>query len=317
MNGKLIVIALGGNAFLQKDEKGTVEEQWRNVYAAAKTIVELIKMGNKVVVTHGNGPQVGNVMEWMEALKHKIPPLTMDIAGAMTQGWIGYMLQQAIQNVLIEEGLDHRYRVATIVNQVVVRSDDPAWNNPTKYVGPYYTEEEAKKLAAEKGWVVKPDPRGGWRRVVPSPDVVDNVEKEAIKTLLENNFIVIASGGGGIPVVRDEKGRHRGVEAVIDKDLAGQLLARLVGADHFIILTDVDGAYINYGKPNQQLLKVLTVSEAKKLLEQGVFGAGSMGPKVKACVRFTEATGKESFIGHLYKAIPTLRGETGTKFIPG
>jgi len=317
MNGKLIVIALGGNAFLQKDEKGTVEEQWRNVYAAAKTIVELIKMGNKVVVTHGNGPQVGNVMEWMEALKHKIPPLTMDIAGAMTQGWIGYMLQQAIQNVLIEEGLDHRYRVATIVNQVVVRSDDPAWNNPTKYVGPYYTEEEAKKLAAEKGWVVKPDPRGGWRRVVPSPDVVDNVEKEAIKTLLENNFIVIASGGGGIPVVRDEKGRHKGVEAVIDKDLAGQLLARLVGADHFIILTDVDGAYINYGKPNQQLLKVLTVSEAKKLLEQGVFGAGSMGPKVKACVRFTEATGKESFIGHLYKAIPTLRGETGTKFIPG
>ncbi|MCC6009894.1 MAG: carbamate kinase [Desulfurococcales archaeon] len=317
MNGKLIVIALGGNAFLQKDEKGTVEEQWRNVYAAAKTIVELIKMGNKVVVTHGNGPQVGNVMEWMEALKHKIPPLTMDIAGAMTQGWIGYMLQQAIQNVLIEEGLDHRYRVATIVNQVVVRSDDPAWNNPTKYVGPYYTEEEAKKLAAEKGWVVKPDPRGGWRRVVPSPDVVDNVEKEAIKTLLENNFIVIASGGGGIPVVRDEKGRHRGVEAVIDKDLAGQLLARLVGADHFIILTDVDGAYINYGKPNQQLLKVLTVSEAKKLLEQGVFGAGSMGPKVKACVRFTEATGKESFIGHLYKAISTLRGETGTKFIPG
>jgi carbamate kinase len=317
MNGKLIVIALGGNAFLQKDEKGTVEEQWRNVYAAAKTIVELIKMGNKVVVTHGNGPQVGNVMEWMEALKHKIPPLTMDIAGAMTQGWIGYMLQQAIQNVLIEEGLDHRYRVATIVNQVVVRSDDPAWNNPTKYIGPYYTEEEAKKLAAEKGWVVKPDPRGGWRRVVPSPDVVDNVEKEAIKALLENNFIVIASGGGGIPVVRDERGRHRGVEAVIDKDLAGQLLARLVGADHFIILTDVDGAYINYGKPNQQLLKVLTVSEAKKLLEQGVFGAGSMGPKVKACVRFTEATGKESFIGHLYKAISTLRGETGTKFIPG
>jgi carbamate kinase len=317
MNGKLIVIALGGNAFLQKDEKGTVEEQWRNVYAAAKIIVELIKMGNKVVVTHGNGPQVGNVMEWMEALKHKIPPLTMDIAGAMTQGWIGYMLQQAIQNVLIEEGLDHRYRVATIVNQVVVRSDDPAWNNPTKYIGPYYTEEEAKKLAAEKGWVVKPDPRGGWRRVVPSPDVVDNVEKEAIKTLLENNFIVIASGGGGIPVVRDERGRHRGVEAVIDKDLAGQLLARLVGADHFIILTDVDGAYINYGKPNQQLLKVLTVSEAKKLLEQGVFGAGSMGPKVKACVRFTETTGKESFIGHLYKAISTLRGETGTKFIPG
>lgn len=317
MQGKLIVIALGGNAFLQKDEKGTVEEQWKNVKAAAKTIVELVKMGYRVVVTHGNGPQVGNVMEWMEALKDRIPPLTMDIAGAMTQGWIGYMLQQAIQNELIDQGLDHRYRVVALINQVVVRSDDPAWSNPTKYVGPYYSEEEAKRLAAEKGWTVKPDPRGGWRRVVPSPDVVDNVEKEAIKALLERDFIVIASGGGGIPVVRDERGRHRGVEAVIDKDLGGQLLAKLVGADHFIILTDVDGAYINFGKPDQRLLRVLTVSEAKRLLEQGVFGAGSMGPKVKACIRFTESTGRESFIGHLYKALPTLRGETGTKFVPG
>ncbi len=313
----LIVIALGGNAFLQKHERGTVEEQWRNAYTAARQIVELIKRGYKVVITHGNGPQVGNILEWMEALKDKIPPLTMDIAGAMTQGWLGYMIQQSLQNVLIEEGLDHRYRVVSIVNQVAVRPDDPAWKNPTKYVGPYYyDEEEVKRLQKEKGWVIKPDPRGGWRRVVPSPDVVDNIEKEAIRTLVENDFVVIASGGGGIPVVKDEKGRLRGVEAVIDKDLGGQLLASVVGADHFVILTDVEGAYINFGKPDQKLLRKLTVSEAKKLLEQGVFGAGSMGPKVKAAIRFVESTGRPAYIGHLYKLIDVIEERTGTKIVP-
>ncbi len=317
MSGKLLVIALGGNAFLQKGERGTIEEQWKNVYSAAKQIVELVKMGYKVVLTHGNGPQVGNVLEWMDALKEKIPPLTMDVAGAMTQGWIGYMLQQAIQNTLVEQGLDSRYKVVTIVNQVAVRSDDPAWNNPTKYVGPYYEDEElVKRLEQEKGWVIKPDPRGGWRRVVPSPDVVDNIEKEAIRTLFENNFIVIASGGGGIPVIKDEKGRLKGVEAVIDKDIAGQLLASLVGADHFIILTDVEGAYLNFGKPDQKLLRELTVSEAKKLLEEGVFGAGSMGPKVKAAIRFVESTGKPAFIGHLSKVLEVVKGESGTKIVP-
>ena len=313
----LIVIALGGNAFLQKNQKGTVEEQWNNAYAAARQIVELIKRGYKVVITHGNGPQVGNILEWMEALKDKIPPLTMDIAGAMTQGWLGYMIQQSLQNVLIEEGLDSKYKVVSIVNQVAVRADDPAWKNPTKYIGPYYyDEEEVKRLEKERGWVIKPDPRGGWRRVVPSPDVIDNVEKEAIKVLVKNNFIVIASGGGGIPVIRDEKGRHKGVEAVIDKDLGGQLLAAVVGADHFVILTDVDGAYLNFGKPNQKLLRVLKVSEAKKLLEQGVFGAGSVGPKVKAAVRFVERTGNPAYIGHLYKLIEVLEEKTGTKIIP-
>ncbi|AFH42878.1 carbamate kinase [Fervidicoccus fontis] len=316
-DGQLIVIALGGNAFLQKGEKGTVEEQWKNVYVAAKEIVGLIKRGYKVVVTHGNGPQVGNVMEWIEALKDKIPPLTMDIAGAMTQGWIGYMLQQAIQNVLIEEGLDHHYRAVTLINQVIVKKDDPAWNNPTKYVGPYYyNEEEIEKLKKERGWVIKPDPRGGYRRVVASPDVVDNVEKEAIKLLYENDFIVIASGGGGIPVVADEIGRLEGREAVIDKDLGGQLLASVVDADIFIILTDVEGAYINYGKPDQKLLKELKVSEAKKLLEQGIFGAGSMGPKVKAAIRFAEKTGKPAYIGHLYKLQDILEGKSGTKILP-
>ncbi|MEM0021529.1 MAG: carbamate kinase [Fervidicoccaceae archaeon] len=314
---KLVVIALGGNAFLQKNEKGTVEEQWKNVYAAARQIVDLVKSGYKVVVTHGNGPQVGNVLEWMEALKDKIPPLSMDIAGAMTQGWIGYMLQQAIQNVLIEENLDHRYRVVTIINQVEVKKDDPAWNNPTKYIGPYYYDAAVvEKLREERGWAMKADPRGGYRRVVPSPDVVDNIEKDAIKLLYENDFIVIASGGGGIPVVKDEKGRVYGREAVIDKDLGAQLLASVVGGDIFVILTDVEGAYLNFGKPDQKLLRELTVSEAKKLLEQGVFGSGSMGPKVKAAVRFAERTGKAAYIGHLYKLKEILEEKSGTKIVP-
>ena len=312
---ELLVIALGGNAFLQKGEKGTPEEQWRNVYTAAEQIADLVSQGYKIVLTHGNGPQVGNVLEWMEALKDKIPPLTMDIAGAMTQGWIGYMLQQALQNVLKKRGLDNRYRVITVINQVKVSTDDPAWNNPTKFVGPFYDEEEAKKLQEEKGWIMKKDPRGGFRRVVPSPYPWDNVEKEAIRTLYKNGFIVIASGGGGIPVV-EEEGMLKGVEAVIDKDLAGQLLARILGADRFIILTDVEGAYIDYGKPTQKLLKTLTSKEAEELLSKGVFGAGSMGPKIKAAIEFAKHAKKPAYIGHLTKVKEILQEKTGTKIIP-
>jgi len=314
-NKGLLVIALGGNAFLQKGEKGTLEEQWRNVNAAAEQIVELIEEGYKVVLTHGNGPQVGNVLEWMDALKHKIPPLTMDIAGAMTQGWIGYMLQQALQNKLVEKGLDSKHKVVTLVNQVKVDPRDEAWKNPTKYIGPYYTEEEAKKLQTEKNWTMKKDPRGGWRRVVPSPYPIDNIEKEAIKTLYEKGFIVIASGGGGIPVI-EENGRLKGVEAVIDKDLAGQLLARLLGAERFIILTDVEGAYKDFGKPTQKLLTKLTVAEAEKLLKNGEFGAGSMGPKIRAAIEFAKHAGKPAHIGHLIKVKQILEGKSGTTITP-
>ena len=311
---QLLVIALGGNAFLQKGEKGTPEEQWKNVAKAATQIVDLIEEGYKVVITHGNGPQVGNILEWMEALKHKIPPLSMDIAGAMTQGWIGYMLQQSIQNELARRNLADKHRVVTIVNQVKVSPEDPAWTKPTKYVGPYYTEEEAQRLQKEKGWIMKKDPRGGWRRVVPSPQPIDNIEKHAIKTLYENGFIVIASGGGGVPVI-EKHGELKGVEAVIDKDLAGQLLARILNADSFMILTDVEGAYINYGTPEQKLLRKLTVKEAEKLLNQGTFGAGSMGPKVKAAIEFTKHTGNPSYIGHLEKVKEILQEKTGTMIV--
>jgi len=316
-NEKYVLIALGGNAFQTKGDKGTPEDYWRNAYKAAETIVKIVKEGYKVAVTHGNGPQVGIVLEWMERSKDKIPPLTMDIAGAMTQGWLGYLLTQAISNLLIREGIkDHVKGVVAIVNQVEVSRDDPAWKNPTKFVGSWYTEEEAKKLAAEKGWVFKPDPRGGYRRVVPSPDPFANVEVQAIRKLLDDGWIVVASGGGGIPVVRKENGELEGVEAVIDKDLAGEVLATSIGAGTFVILTDVDGVYLNFGKPDQKKLDVVMVSELEKYYREGYFPPGSMGPKVLAAIRFVKHGGKRAAIGHLYQGYDVVKGNAGTTVLP-
>ncbi|MCD6428635.1 MAG: carbamate kinase [Desulfurococcales archaeon] len=314
---RYILIALGGNAFQSKGEPGTPENYWRNAYRAAETIVKIVKEGYKVAITHGNGPQVGIILEWMERSKDKIPPMTMDIAGAMTQGWLGYLLMQAIYNTLIKEGVQDRIKgVVAIVNQVAVSKDDPAWKNPTKYVGSYYTEEEAKKLMKEKGWVIKPDPRGGWRRVVPSPNPVENVEAGAVRKLLDEGWIVIASGGGGIPVIRNEDGTLQGAEAVIDKDLAGEVLATGLGVGTFVILTDVEGVYLNFGKPDQKLLEEVTVSELERYYKEGHFKPGSMGPKVLAVIRFLKHGGKKAMIGHLHKGYEVIKGLSGTRIYP-
>lgn len=316
-NEKYVLIALGGNAFQTKGEPGTPENYWKNAYRAAEIIVKIVKEGYKVAITHGNGPQVGTILEWMERSKDKIPPLTMDIAGAMTQGWLGYLLMQAIGNLLIKEGIkDHVKGVVAIVNQVLVSKDDPAWQNPTKYVGSYYTEEEAKRLAKEKGWVVKPDPRGGWRRVVPSPDPKQNIEVDAVKKLLDEGWIVIASGGGGIPVIKEEDGTLKGVEAVIDKDLAGEVLATELGVGQFIILTDVDGVYLNFKQPNQKKLDVVKASELEKYYKEGHFKPGSMGPKVLAAIRFVRHGGLKAAIGHLKQGYEVVKGQAGTTILP-
>jgi len=316
-NEKYILIALGGNAFQTKGEPGTTENYWKNAYRAANTIVRIVKEGYKVAITHGNGPQVGTILEWMERSKDRIPPLAMDIAGAMTQGWLGYLLMQAIDNLLVKEGIKDSVKGAVaIVNQVLVSKEDPAWQNPTKYVGSYYTKEEAEKLAKEKGWIIKPDPRGGYRRVVPSPDPKENIEVGAIKKLIEEGWIAIASGGGGIPVIRNEDGTLQGVEAVIDKDLAGEVLATALGVGTFVILTDVDGAYINYGKPNQKKLDIVTVSELEKYYKEGHFKPGSMGPKVLAAIRFIKHGGKKAMIGHLQRGYEVIKGESGTIVVP-
>ncbi len=306
-----VVIALGGNAFLQKGQRGTLDEQWKNVYTAMKQIADIIGRGYNVVLTHGNGPQVGNILEWMDALSEKIPPLSMDIAGAMTQGWIGYMIQQALTNELVKRGIDKN--VVSIVNQVLVDRDDQAFKNPTKYIGPYYNEETAKKMMKLKKWNMKPDPRGGWRRVVPSPDPKDNIEKKVIENLINEGFIIIASGGGGVPVVYRDTKEIMGVEAVIDKDLAGEILASTIKAEYLIILTDVEGIILNYGKPNEVLLRDLSVDEAQKYYEEGYFPPGSMGPKVLAAIRFVRNGGKTAAIGHLNKALDTLEGRSGTR----
>ncbi|RLG80261.1 MAG: carbamate kinase [Thermoprotei archaeon] len=318
---KYIVVAVGGNAFQTKNERGSPESYWEHARRSADFLVRIVEDGYRVAITHGNGPQVGIIAEWMLAGKSAkgLPVMTLDIAGAMSQGWLGYLLQQTIYNKLIEKGLLGKSvkGVITVITQTVVDRGDPAFMNPTKFIGPWYSEEEAKKLAKEHGWVVKPDPRGGWRRVVPSPNPTRQIEIDAIKKLLSEGYIVIASGGGGIPVYVDEEGKLRGVEAVIDKDLAGERLASAIGAEIFMILTDIDKVYLNYGTPRQKAIDVMTVSEAKKYYEEGHFKPGSMGPKVLAAIRFVEDGGKEAIIAHLFQAYEALRGKAGTRIVPG
>ncbi|WP_297092945.1 carbamate kinase [Thermococcus sp.] len=314
---KRVVIALGGNAILQRGQKGTYEEQMANVMKTAKQIVDIILDGDyEVVITHGNGPQVGALLLHMDAgqAAHGIPAQPMDVAGAMTQGQIGYMIQQAIRNELKRRGIEKP--VATIVTQTLVDKNDPAFQHPSKPVGPFYDEETAKKLAKEKGWVVIEDSGRGWRRVVPSPDPMGHVEAPVIVDLVEKGFIVIASGGGGVPVI-EEDGQLKGVEAVIDKDLAGERLAEEVKADIFMILTDVNGAAVNFGKPDERWLGKVTVEELKKYYEEGHFKKGSMGPKVLAAIRFVEWGGERAVIAALDRAVEALEGKTGTQVIKG
>lgn len=309
---RLVVLALGGNALLRKGDRGTVEDQWRNVSLVSKKIAELYSRGYSIVVTHGNGPQVGNLLEWFEALKDRIPPLTLDIANAMTQGWIGYMLQREIGNELVARGFGRR--VVSLVNQVAVRLSREDLENPTKFVGPYYSRGEAERISRERGWVFREDPRGGWRRVVPSPEPVENVEVDAIRLLVDSGYIVVASGGGGVPVYYSN-GYLRGVEAVIDKDLASSILAISLRADRFAILTDVDGVYRNFGKPDEELIDVLRASEAIDMVSRGVFPRGSIAPKVLAAARYTIATGRDSFIGSLDKLELVVDGVSGTRIV--
>ena len=311
--GKTIVIALGGNAIKKAEEEGTAEQQLRNVKITCKHILEIIKRGYRVVITHGNGPQVGNLLIQQEEASKLVPPQPLDILGAMTQGQIGYMLQQTLINYLREEKLN--IPVATIITQVLVDKDDPDFNNPSKPVGPFYTRKEAEKLIEEKGYIIKKVKPGrkAYRRVVPSPDPIEIIEKDVIKMLVEAGFIVIASGGGGIPVI-DQNGQLRGVEAVIDKDLAGERLAEIVDADIFLILTDVEKVKLNFRKPNEKDLDKLTIAEAEKYLEEGHFLPGSMEPKVKACIRFLKAGGEKAIITSLDKAVEALEGKTGTHF---
>jgi len=318
-----LLVALGGNAIKQAHEKGTPEEQFANCRMTTKLLAEIVsRMDDKdrLIITHGNGPQAGNLLVQQDKAKKVVPPQTMDIVGAMTQGQIGYMLQQTLVNFLKDKGLS--VPVAAVVNQVLVNEDDPEFfgDAASKPVGNFLTEEEAQQLKREHPEYivkrVKPDGERAWRRTVPSPDPIANVGSEGIKRMVDAGIIVIASGGGGIPVVLDEDGHYRGVEAVIDKDLAGERLAEVVNADTFLILTDVEKAKLNFSQPNEQEVGAITLSEARKYLAEGHFLAGSMGPKVKACIRFLEWGGKKAVITSLDKAVDALEGRTGTRIVP-
>ncbi|MCR8487602.1 MAG: carbamate kinase [Crenarchaeota archaeon] len=311
-----VVVALGGNALLQKNQKGMYTDQLENARRTAKFLADIIEIEPELelVITHGNGPQAGAIAIQNDAAKDIVPPMPLDVINAETQALIGYMLQQSLKNEFARRGL--KREVVTIVTQVVVRRNDPAFQNPTKFIGPYYTEEEAKRLMKEKGWIMKPDPRGGWRRVVPSPEPIDVVEKEVIMKLLELGIVPITVGGGGIPVVF-ENGCFEGIEAVIDKDLASSLLARILRADLLVILTDVDYVYLDFENNAKRIpLREITLNEIKQYYDAGHFPAGSMGPKVLAAIKFLEAGGREARIGHLEQALNVIKGLSGTRIKP-
>jgi len=308
---KITVIALGGNAILQPGQKGTFQEQLKNVETTCAQLTQMVESGKyKLVITHGNGPQVGNILLQNETAKDVAAPMPLYVCGAESQGLIGFMIQQSLHNLLAGKGRGD-IPIATVVTQVVVDETDAAFQNPSKPVGPFYSEEEAKTLASDKGYHVKEDAGRGWRRVVPSPDPKEIFEKDAIRQLIAARSIVIASGGGGIPVIR-KNGGLRGVDAVIDKDLAGERLAVDVQAKIFLILTDVDQVKLNYKTPQEKGLSHLTVAEARRYSEEGHFAKGSMEPKVRAAIRFVEAGGEKAIITSLGKAVEALDGKAGT-----
>ena len=293
---KLAVIAFGGNALLRGGQKGTYKEQMQNVTETCMSLLPFLKNDYNLVIGHGNGPQVGNVMLQHEAGSHEfgVPGMPIDFCVAETQGLIGFMIEMGLDKVFAKEGF--RRNVVTLVTQVVVDKEDPMFVNPTKPVGPYYTKEDAEKYAAETGAVYKEDPKGrGWRKVVASPKPIRIQNVDIVKRLANEGNIVITVGGGGVPVV-EKSGCLCGVEAVIDKDLASALTAINIGADEFYILTDVPKVYINFRKENEQALDTITVTQAKQYLAEGHFTEGSMAPKVRAAVLFVEATGHEAII---------------------
>jgi len=298
MQKKKIVIALGGNALLRGNQAGTIEEQEKNTYDTLKNVIPFIKEGHDVILSHGNGPQVGNILMRNDAASeiYDIPQMPLDICVADSQGGIGYMLEKTLRNILTEEGIEKD--VVTLVTQVVVSKDDPAFQNFTKPVGKIYNKETADKLAEEKGWIFKPTPKkaGGFRRVVPSPNPTDIFNLKTIKSVTDAGNIVIASGGGGIPVYFDENNKIIGLEAVIDKDKATAVLAAKINADEYYILTDVPYVYINFNEPNQEKLEFLNKADAEKYMKEGKFGEGNMAPKIQACLNFVSNGGKKSVI---------------------
>ena len=305
---KTVIIALGGNALIKPGQKGTIYEQFANTREVVKSIARIAREDIRIVLTHGNGPQVGSILLQNNLARKIIPPMPLGICVAESEGLIGYMIQQCLSNALNSIGI--KKHVSTIITQVLVDKEDTAFTNPTKPIGPYYTEKEAKVLMKD-GYNMKAFPKG-WRIVVPSPDPKSIVEGEIIKKMVEEDIIVIAAGGGGLPVIKKKNWGLDGVEAVVDKDLASERLAEAINADILIILTNVENVYLNYNHPNQKPLKQISLKEIKKFYNEGYFPAGSMGPKILASIRFLENGGKKVVISHVNYAWEAFKGEKGT-----
>jgi len=310
-----IVIALGGNAISKPGLRGTIQEQFYSTIESMEHVAELYINGfDRILITHGNGPQIGAAILRSEIASKSVYPLPMDICGADTQGGMGYMIQQVLGNCLRKRGV--KLPAASVVTQVLVDAHDPAFDNPTKPVGLFYTEGEAKEMMAGRGWTMVEDAGRGWRRVVPSPKPIRVLEAEAIKAIFDKGYIVIAGGGGGIPVSINRHNLHYGVEAVIDKDLTSALLASEIGASTLLIMTGVEYAYTGFGTQDQRPLSNVKAADLKKFMRQGQFADGSMGPKIEACINFLEAGGDEAIITSISRSLAALRGRTGTHVKP-
>ncbi len=317
MSTRRFVIALGGNALIPVGKKGTYDDQYQITKATMNQVAELSEAGHQVVLTHGNGPVVGNIFLRNDAgyEKYGIVPMPLFVCGADSQGGLGYMIQQNLQNAMLLKGLD--IPVGTVITQVLVDRDDPAFAKPTKPIGPFYTAEQAEKAAADFGWDVREDAGRGWRRVVPSPMPQKVVEFEVIRRMLDAGVLVIACGGGGVPVATCEKGKIEGIDAVIDKDRASELLAELVDADTLVIITMVEKVCRAYGTPDETPLDRLTAAEAAQLLEAGEFPAGSMGPKIESALKFLAAGGREVIVTDPEHLSAAIAGEAGTRIVEG
>ncbi len=314
-SGKTAVVALGGNAITVPGQEDTIANQFANTRKSLDGIIDLVRDGYNLVITHGNGPQVGNKLLRIESARGRAPILPLGVLVADTEGGMGYMIEQSLHNRLKEEKIDRP--VVTIITQMLVNKDDPAIDNPTKYVGQFYDEEEATTFTETRGWKMKKDSNRGWRRVVPSPKPICAIEAKTINQLVNSGTIVIAAGGGGIPVFENENGLLDGIDAVIDKDYASAVLGAEIGAELLCILTSVDKVSLNFGKENQQDLDECTSSQMREYLEAGHFPYGSMGPKVSAALKFIEAGGKVVTISNLADAQKAMAGEAGTRIVAG
>ena len=310
-HGRRAVIALGGNAITQPGQEGTVEQDYANLERSLEGVLDVLERGYELVLTHGNGPQIGNQMIRVELAKGEAPLLPLDVMGADIQGGLGYMIERVLRSKLRRRGMANR--VCCMLTMVEVDANDPAFGDPTKFVGPVYTAEEAAARARERGWVVKEDKGRGWRRVVPSPEPKSIIERQEIVALIESGTVVISGGGGGIPVARTATGDLVGVEGVVDKDLASAIIALAVGAPELVILTGVERVQIHYGTPEAKALHIVTVAEARRHLAAGEFPAGSMGPKMEAACRFVEGGGSRCLITDVFKLPEALEGHTGTR----